>query len=173
MITIHCTRVLQARWGLGPPWPATVEPTTALGHWYLHLARLGREQLVLATSERSLLTVVLPARGLRDGLPDRLRAAVGALLRRLDLPESAVRRELDQMADVCFAPATNRRVIGSLNELALQLHVHATRTRDATDLAAQLSDTPMSAVGRKSHYGIPREVARELLIAGAGQGRRS
>lgn len=34
-------------------------------------------------------------------------------------------------------------------------------------MAMGLSDTPMSAVGRKSLYGIPREVARDLLI---GQG---
>jgi hypothetical protein len=172
-MTIHCTRVLQRRLVLGPPWPAAVEPTTALGHWYVHLARLGREQVVLATSERSLLTVVLPARGLREHLQDSLRRAVGALLVRLEVPDAVVRREIGEMAEIGYGPATNRRVIGSLNQLVLQLEVNAERTRDAIELAMELSDTPMSAVGRKSFYGIPREMARELLMAGAGEGRRS
>lgn len=172
-MSVYCTRVVQRRLGITPPWSKGVEPTTALGHWYVHLARLGSEQVVLATSERSLLTVVLPARALRGNLHDNLRRAVGALLVRLDVPDAVVRREIGEMAEFGYGPATNRRVIGSLNQLVLQLEVNAQRTRDALELAMELSDTPMSAVGRKSFYGIPREVARELLMAGAGEGRRS
>ncbi len=77
------------------------------------------------------------------------------------------------MVDIGNAPATNRRVIGSLNQLALRFQVNAQRTRNAIELAMELSDTPTSAVGRKSLYRVPREVARELLMVGTGEGRRS
>ena len=60
-----------------------------------------------------------------------------------------------------------------MNELVLQFQVNAQWTRDAEELAADLSDTPVSAVWHKSLYGFPREVAREFLMAGTGEGKRS
>lgn len=147
--------------------PAPLEPTTRLGNWYVNLVHFGRQQLVLATSERSLLTVILPARGLRETLADNLRTAVGQLLVAMDIPEDIVRRELVEMRAAVVAPAINRRVLGSMNEFALHLGFRMERSGDPLVLALGLSETPMSAVGSKSRYGIPREVARELLISRA------
>ena len=53
------------------------ESTTRLGNWYVNLVRYGRPQMVLASSERSLLTVVLPARNLRETMEGNLIASVG------------------------------------------------------------------------------------------------
>ncbi len=69
------------------------------------------------------------------------------------------------MTPVTFAAATNRRVIGSMNEFAIHLGADLGDIRDPLALSLRLSDTPMSAVGSKSLYGIPREVARELLMS--------
>jgi hypothetical protein len=52
-----------------------------------------------------------------------------------------------------------------MNDLAWQVGAYLSRTDDALELARRLSDTPMSAVGSEAHYGIPAEVARELLAA--------
>ena len=65
MIAIRCTRKLLDRIG-----PMAVEddpppPSNALGDWYANLLYSGRDQLVMATSEKSFLTVLLPARELR------------------------------------------------------------------------------------------------------------
>jgi hypothetical protein len=65
-----------------------------IGNWYVHLARFGHQQIVLATSERSLLTVLLPARQLREGTEISFQAAVAELLAALQLPEQIVSREL-------------------------------------------------------------------------------
>ena len=143
-------------------------PTTRLGNWYVHLVRLGPRQVVLATSERSLLSVVLPALKLRDTIEENLRTAVAQLLVALDIPERIVHRELMEMQPVAMAPATNRRVLGSMNELAFHLAVRHDQISDPADMAVSLSGIPMSAAGSKSRYGIPREVARELLLS---QGR--
>jgi hypothetical protein len=70
-----------------------------------------RPQYVLATSERSLLTVILPA---------------------------------------LIAPATNRRVLGSMNEFACHLDVRQFQISDLIEMAVSLSGIPMSAVGSKS-----------------------
>lgn len=163
MITLCCSAKVRRRLGLSARLPAPSEPSTRLGNWYVHLVQFGRLQVVLATSERSLLTVILPARGLREAIEENLRTSVGQLLWALGMSPNVVKRELEAMKPATFAAATNRRVIGSMNEFAVQLGAELNEVRDPLALSMRLSDTPMSAVGSKSHYGIPREVARELL----------
>ncbi len=68
------------------------------------------------------------------------------------------------MQPVIIAPATNRRVLGSMNELAFHLGVRQDQLSDPVDMAVSLSGIPLSAVGSKSHYGIPRDVALDLLV---------
>jgi len=77
--------------------PDPVEPTSRLGNWYVHLVRLGSQQYILATSERWLLSVVLPARILRDTLKGNLRIAVRQLLLALDIPAQFVHYEIAEM----------------------------------------------------------------------------
>ena len=100
-----------------------------------------------ATSERSLLTVLLPARDLRQSLVPNLQRAVQQLLIVLGIPPEIVSREIAAMQPAAFAGAVNRRVLGSMNEFAWQVGAYLDRTNDALELARQLSDTPMSAVG--------------------------
>ena len=139
------------------------ELTTRLGNWYVNLVHYGRQQVVMATSERSLLAVVLPARNLRDTLEGNLTTSVGQVLSALGIPPEIVDREVAEMQPAVVAPATNRSGLGSMNEFALHLCFHLERSGDPLVLALGLSDTAMSVVGTRSRYGIPRNVARELL----------
>jgi hypothetical protein len=164
VITLCCTQKVRRRLAVPSEPFAPLEPTTRLGNWYVNLVNFGRQQLVLATSERSLLTVILPAHGLRETLEGNLKTAVGQLLTALGIPADIVSRELAEMTPSVVAPAANRRVMGSMNEFAFHLGFRMERSGDPLVLALELSDTPMSAMGSKSHYGIPRQVARELLI---------
>jgi hypothetical protein len=165
VISLCCSQVVRSRLGITGRPPAASEPTTRLGNWYVHLVRLGPRQYVLATSERSLLTVILPARALRTTIKGNFLNAVGQLLLALNIPMEVVSRELAEMQQVLIAPATNRRVLGSMNELAFHLGVRQDQFIDPIEMAVNLSGIPMSAVGSKSHYGIPREVARGLLLS--------
>jgi hypothetical protein len=110
-----------------------------------------------------LPTVALPARNLRGTLEGNLIASVGQILTALGIPPEIVDREVVEMQPAVVAPATNRRVLGSMNEFAFHLGFHMERSGDPLVRALGLSDTPMSAVGTKSRYGIPRNLARELL----------
>ncbi len=165
MITLCCSRVIRSRLGVEQMQAVAPEPTTRLGNWYVHLVRLGSRQYVLATSERSLLSVILPARALRATLEENLRGAVGQLLSALSIPMEVVSRELAQMQQVLIAPATNRLVLGSMNELAFHLGVRQDEFSDLVEMALSLSGIPMSAVGSKGRYGISRDVAGDLLLS--------
>ena len=165
MLSLCCTKIVRERMGLPRSLPPPVEPTNRLGNWYVHLVRFGHQQIVLATSERSLLTVLLPARRLRQSIEITFPAAVAGLLAALQLPTRVVSRELEAMHPISFTAASNRRVIGSMNEFAWQLGSYMTSTGDPLSLALQLSQTPMSAVGSKSSYGFPDALSRELLMS--------
>jgi hypothetical protein len=159
-----CTKIVRDRLHLPAQLSMPAQPSTRLGNWYVHLARFGRQQIVLATSERSLLTVLLPAHRLRETIEVNFHGAVRELLAALQLPAHVVSRELAAMQPISFAVASNRRVIGSMNEYVWQLGIHLSHTSDPLELSLQLSKTPMSAVGSKSNYGFPDEAARDLLM---------
>lgn len=139
----------------------------ALGDWYVHLVRLGRSEFAMATSERCLLTMLLPARELRTSLVPNLHASLRNLLERLDVPEECIDRELATMQPVSFARATNRRVLGSMNDFALQASHHLTCGEDLATIAEGLAHTPMSAIGEgPRRLGFPDLLARALLTGG-------
>ena len=165
MVTLRCTRSVRDRLHL--PRQTVPEPppsTGRLGDWYVHLVRFGRPEFAIATSERSLLTVLFPARALRTTLAPNLRTAVGSLLEALGVSREVVAREIAAMESVTFGRATNRRVLGSMNELAFQASVLLDRGDDLLTISRRLADTPMSAVGTKQgDYGYPGKIACELL----------
>jgi hypothetical protein len=163
VLTLRCTQVVRKRLGLAASLPEPGVPGTLLGAWYLHLIRLGPQQVVMATSERSLLTVLLPASELRRTIVSNLRLAVRDLLIALEIPLDTVQREIALMDPVAFGNAVNRRVIGSINDFAYQLDAYVGDTSDPLELALKLCETPMSAIGSQSGYGIPKDIARELL----------
>jgi hypothetical protein len=68
VIALRCTRSVRQRLHLSDALPEPAAPSAALDDWYVHLARFGHTELALASSERSLLTELLPARELRSSL---------------------------------------------------------------------------------------------------------
>lgn len=58
---------------------------------------------------------------------------------------------------VTFGRTTHRRVLGSMNALAVQASVYLAQGDDLLTIARRLADTPMSAIGGKRGYpGDPR-----------------
>lgn len=155
MLSLCCTKVIRDRICLAAQLPSPVQPSTRLGNWYVHLARFGHQQIVSATSERSLLTVLLPARQLRESIEIRFQAAVVEILDALELPTKIVNRELAAVQPISFATASNRRVIGSMNEFARQIESDLTRIRDPLHLSLRLAEMPMSAVDPRPATDCP------------------
>jgi hypothetical protein len=165
VVTLRCTQVVRERLHLPKDLPEPPPSTCALGDWYVHLVRFGRSEFAVATSERSLLTVLLPARGLRTGLAPSLRAAVGSLLVALGVAPELVAREITAMEPTAFGRTTNRRVLGSLNDLAFQASVHIGKGDDLLTISRHLAETPMSAIGpKRGDLGYPIDIVRELFV---------
>lgn len=168
-MTLRCTQRVRDRLHLPKDFPEPPPSRGRLGDWYVHLVRFGRPEFAIATSERSLLTVLFPSRGLRTTLAPTLRAAVASLLEALGVATEAIERELAAMEPVTFGRATNRRVLGSMNDLAFQASVHLAHGDDLLTVARRLAETPMSAIGPKRwQLGYPEDMVRKLLATGTG-----
>ena len=165
MITLCFSLQGRKRLGLPDKLPPAKPATTVLGNWYVSLQHFGKLQLIMATSEESLLTVVFPARDLRLTHRWNLRAGFGGLLLALGVNPELVTREQQQMEEVAYAAATNRSVIGSMNQLGMFLGYEVERTADLLSLALRLSHIPMSALKGKgaNTHPFPDIVARELF----------
>lgn len=135
MFTIRCTRAILDRLRLDALPTDSAEPTTTLGDWYANRLNVGRLRLLICTSERSLLTVLLPARQL-DEFPERLRNAVGEMLLTLGVSPLDVARERREMASYRFDRTRSRRVLGSMNDLAFMAETHIRDDGPDADLEA-------------------------------------
>jgi hypothetical protein len=93
VFVLRCTQKLLDQLNSTPD-PESAPPDTVLGDWYANLIRVGRIQVVLAVSERSLLPVVVPARESR-ALVQRLCEALEPILSAVGVPADEATAELE------------------------------------------------------------------------------
>lgn len=133
--------------------PATLDATSSespsgrLGDWYARIVNARPRHLVLCTSERTLLSVVVPVAP-QDRLLDRFIAAAQRRIDQIDAPAVARMRERAALADVWIGRSTNRAVIGTMNQFAYAVDAwlddHS--SEDLEGLGQWLCDTPCSAL---------------------------
>jgi hypothetical protein len=161
VFVLRCTQKLLDRLNATPhSEPAPTD--TVLGDWYANLIRVGRIQVVLAVSERSLLPIVVPA---RDGraLVQRLSEALVPILTSVGVPTADATAELGAMQHWVVGKTASRRILGSLNDLAFQLQVGLLNFPDRTLLAHSLwlAKTPLKVID----YGAPDQATRAAFAA--------
>jgi len=142
--------------------PESAPQDTVLGDWYANLIRVGRIQVVLAVSERSLLPVVVPARDSR-ALVQRLCEALEPILTEIGVPADEAAAERGAMQLWAVGKTANRRVLGSLNDLAFQLQVGMMNSPDRTLMAQSLwlAKTPLKVID----YGAPDQATLAAFAA--------
>jgi hypothetical protein len=146
---------------------AAVEPTTRLGDWYANLFNVGRQQFAMFTSDRSLLTVVLPAKEIRP-LPMTLTDRLLWLLRELEVPTALINDELAQMHTCTITTTASRSVLGSMHDhtMAAKIIVGESPTASLVEFHRYLAKVPLKAIG----YRYPRDVALNLLSGASSSG---
>jgi hypothetical protein len=126
MITLRCTHKPLRR-GLTESPQGELAATTPLGDWYANVLVTRPQHLLLCISERTLLPVVVPAKGI-CGLPARLAEALPPILAALSIPPASVQAECAHMREHRIGRTANRRVLGSLNELMFPPNIACTTT---------------------------------------------
>jgi hypothetical protein len=164
MITLCCTQKLLRRLRIARPEASSAVPTNALGNWYANLIHVGRVQMVMATSERTLLTVLLPAVDLRNSLLPNLCAAVYLLLQQLGVDPARAATEVEAMRDVRIGRTESRSVLGSMNDLLRMLDWDVRDGRPPMEIMLRLAETPMTGVMvKEGSHGFPDDATRKLF----------
>ena len=164
MTTLRCTRRLTRGLTLTPG-ADNLEATNKLGDWYASALNVGRQRLVLCVSERSLLSVVLPARGLRQ-LPSRLPDAVRSVLDRLGVPREVADVEIASMLPISVGLTRNRSVVGSMVDLGRQAEsILAPSTPHAPVADVELALAAVPCLQLKPHVFPFRAVGVLLGVA--------
>ena len=161
MFVLRCTQKLLDRLNSKPD-PESTPPDTVLGNWYANLIRVGRIQVVLAVSERSLLPLVVPARDSRARV-QRLCEALEPILTEIGVSADEAAAECGAMQRWAVGKTANRRVLGSLNDLAFQLQVGLLNFPDRTLMAHSLwlAKTPLKVID----YGAPDQATLAAFAA--------
>jgi len=150
-----------------PPLPAQPEALNPFIDWTAHLFRAERYQYIIVTNTASLYSLLMYGRGITDDndlIKDTLNfmrevmADDGCefIYRRLIAPHTTT---------TSLAKATNRHVIGSMNELVLEAKFYLTeRQLSPFETSHQINQSPMSYLG----YNSPKEAFRQLKVGGEG-----
>jgi hypothetical protein len=162
MMTLRCTRRL-LKWLKIEPSERIAPATNALGDWFANLLFTRHHRLVFCINERSLLSVLVPVKGMVD-IESSLITAVHDLLVHLGFPAETVIQETNKMKPMQVGFTTSRVVLGSMNDMIFQSRFLLERHgQDLLRVAELLADTPCSPL----RQGYPIKVARELLSAGS------
>jgi hypothetical protein len=160
MITLCCTQKLLRRLRVAKPELEPLPPTSVLGNWYANLVYVGRAQFIMATSERTLLTVLLPAVDLRKSLVPNLCDATALLLLRLGVDAQRAMRE------VRFGRTESRSILGSMNDFSRSLEWYLQGGITPIEVMLRFAETPMTGVAMHGEsHGYPGQAARTLLGA--------
>jgi hypothetical protein len=107
VLTIRCTRKLLKLLGaeaiVDPP-----SPTSRLGNWYAKLVFVRHVPLIICISERSLLPVIVEARGASSFSPG-FREAARSVLQGIGAGPDMVGREVREMESFAIGVTANRR----------------------------------------------------------------
>lgn len=161
MYTLRCTALLLHRLKNDPRSVAIAgraPTTTALGDWYANRLNVGHQRLILCTNERTLLSVVVPAKDL-GGLPRRLSEAVARLVTRLGASPVAVDSEADRMETVRFDRTASRSVLGSMTDFSYMAAYSIREGKPLEEVSDELSRCPCMPLD----YYFPYIGALELL----------
>jgi hypothetical protein len=159
--TIKCTQRLLRRLALpSNPGPADA-PRNRLGDWYANLVYARNLSVVVFVSERTLLPLVIRARGL-DGLPALFEAALREMLEYNGIPLAAIDSEFRHTMPLAFGRTSNRSVLGSLNDFAYRIRymLAAAPQSSLFDVAAYIANMPCEPIS----WATPGEFARRALV---------
>lgn len=131
--------------------------------WSAHLFKAQRTQYILLTNTHSLYSLIMHGKGITN---DKLflKTAIDTIREFMINDENLVLYEkliVPGTVRMSFSKSTDRKVIGSMNDLIRQAKYYLTeRNMSPFDVSFIINDIPMSCLG----YNKPRETFKSLRI---------
>jgi hypothetical protein len=138
-------------------------PTNRLGDWYAKLVSTARGTLIICISERSLLPALVRATTDPDSFVASFQNAIRSVLSEIGAAPELIQGEAIEYERPAIGMTMNRRVLGSLNDLAYlaQSVSEDNSWSDLTAVAVELAATACSPL----RYETPKAVSLALLMS--------
>lgn len=138
--------------------------TSTLGDWYANLVPTVGGGVYLFTSDRSLLSVVVPRQDTAQETFHLLVARVGNILSMIGATNARIEEEIEHFRDVCVAKTASRRVLGVMNDFAFHLQVALEESTEEdklslSDFEFRMADMPQATL----EWASASKVALDLL----------
>jgi len=130
--------------------------------WHAHLFTVQRTQYILATNTASLYSLVMPGRGITNGRQfiQALSSSLRDFLAGQGQQPSTIMDLLASGRDASFAKITDRRLLGSMNDLTFQSKFRLEEGQQTLfTVSYYLNETPLSYL----KYRSPKTAFQELL----------
>jgi hypothetical protein len=159
MTTIHITKKVADRLKEDIKSVPTGEETI-LGFWCAHLFYSGHNQFLMVTNEKTLLTVVFPAKELKN-INKIFPNTVDMVLQKYSIPNKLRENIFRQLSKIEYSRNTKKQVLGSMNDFIKLSKYYIDDVPDLSlkDLSLKLCDTPCSPIQMKS----PKEAVLDIL----------
>ena len=131
-------------------------PQIGLGDWYANLFRLSHYKCIIFTNEMTLFSFVYFDVAKKDilTLSDLFRDQLLLALQQEDIPVQVIDSVLQSYTEVQYAPTSNRRVLGCMNDLVYCYGRYLEDVGEITfdtllQLNSRINRIPMKAIGYK------------------------
>ncbi len=164
MLTFRPTLMLAKRLHLDLP-PGEVPAGNPFTDWCAHGFTAQRHRYVILTNTRSLFSVVTHGAGYtsEDAFIRRAVEAIRETLRDSGRDFAWERHIAPATMAVRFARLTDRRVMGSMNDLIYMARVHLEgRDISPMELSARMNETPLSLLWKRGTAGSPDRAFDEM-----------
>lgn len=140
---------------------------TGLGDWYANLFRLSHYKCIIFTNEMTLFSFVYFSVEKKEilNLSDLFRDQLFLALQQEDIPVQVIDSVLQSYTEIEYAPTSNRRVLGCMNDL---VYCYGRYLEDVGEITAEtlvqlnsrINRIPMKAIGYK--YAVDK--LRTVLV---------
>lgn len=145
MIVVRATVKLLSKLNVDPV-DVEMPSSGRLGDWYCNIMNINNQQLLLCTSEKTLLPIVVQAKEIST-FPVRLTRKLEVVLRSAGIPEEKIKQELEEMKQVVFTKTASRKVLGSMNDFKKLLEAVFVPGTTLEEAVRFLGETPCGPLG--------------------------
>ncbi len=161
MASLFCTAKYRKTFGIPDALQPKELPHGALDPWYANTLNVGPQRYLHYMSSQTLLSVVITLKD-RSSAEPRFARGLAELLRALGVPEYWVEPEISLLSSNQYARATDRSILGSMNDQAFLAHGRLSDgSFSLSEVNLRLSETPCGPL----KYDSPGRLSPERLAA--------
>jgi len=131
-----------------------------LGPWCANVFNISRYPFIIAANEKTLMCILFPLKEF-GRFAQLFNASLERQLKELSVSKHSIAAELNQTTEITLSANTNRRTLGSMNDLVFQVKtmVYTMPSFTVAQLEQRIQEIPCGSIG----YSTPGEAVKRVF----------